>query len=150
MCIRDRPQNVLTPAEIDAASCIVVAADRTVDLNRFAGKPVLIVPVAEALRQPEALLRRAVSGGVPVMNPGGREEDSFFPPLSEARDGLRTRGRHVYQHLMNGINHMIPFVTGGGILIALGYFLDRANVGDLTFGSGTSLSWLVTQVGRCV
>ena len=144
----DGPQNVLTPAEIDAASCIVVAADRTVDLNRFAGKPVLIVPVAEALRQPEALLRRAVSGGVPVMNPGGREEDSFFPPLSAARDGLRTRGRHVYQHLMNGINHMIPFVTGGGILIALGYFLDRANVGDLTFGSGTSLSWLVTQVGQ--
>lgn len=144
----DGPRNVLTPEEIAAANCIVVAADRTVDLNRFTGKPVLIVPVAEALRQPEALLQRAVSGGVPVMNPGGREEDSFFPPLSAARDGLRTRGRHVYQHLMNGINHMIPFVTGGGILIALGYFLDRPNVGDLTFGSGTSLSWLVTQVGQ--
>lgn len=144
----DGPRNVLTSEEIAAANCIVVAADRTVDLNRFTGKPVLIVPVAEALRQPEALLQRAVSGGVPVMNPGGREEDSFFPPLSAARDGLRARGRHVYQHLMNGINHMIPFVTGGGILIALGYFLDRPNVGDLTFGSGTSLSWLVTQVGQ--
>ena len=144
----DGPRNVLTPAEIDAAACIVVAADRTVDLNRFAGKPVLIVPVAEALRQPEALLRRAVSGGVPIMNPSGREEDGFFPPFSATREELRTRGRHVYAHLMNGINHMIPFVTGGGILIALGYFLDRANVGGLTFGSGTSLSWLVTQVGQ--
>ena len=144
----DGPRNVLTSEEIAAAGCIVVAADRTVDLNRFTGKPVLIVPVAEALRQPEALLRRASSGGVPVMNPGGREEDSFFPPLTATREGLRDRGRHVYAHLMNGINHMIPFVTGGGILIALGYFLDRANVGDLTFGSGTSLSWLVTQVGQ--
>ena len=144
----DGPRNVLTSEEIAAAGCIVVAADRTVDLNRFTGKPVLIVPVAEALRQPEALLRRAISGGVPVMNPGGREEDSFFPPLTATREGLRDRGRHVYAHLMNGINHMIPFVTGGGILIALGYFLDRANVGDLTFGSGTSLSWLVTQVGQ--
>lgn len=143
----DGPRNVLTAAEIDAADCIVVAADRTVDLNRFAGKPVLIVPVAEALRQPEALLQRATSGGVPIMsiNP---DDDTFFPPLSAARDGLRTRGRHVYAHLMNGINHMIPFVTGGGILIALGYFLDRANVGHLTFGSGTSLSWLVTEVGQ--
>lgn len=143
----DGPRNVLTPAEIDAADCIVVAADRTVDLNRFAGKPVLIVPVAEALRQPEALLQRATSGGVPIMNVNP-DDDTFFPPLSAARDGLRTRGRHVYAHLMNGINHMIPFVTGGGILIALGYFLDRANVGNLTFGSGTSLSWLVTEVGQ--
>lgn len=143
----DGPRNVLTAEEIDAADCIVVAADRTVDLNRFAGKPVLIVPVAEALRQPEALLQRATSGGVPIMNVNP-DDDTFFPPLSAARDGLRTRGRHVYAHLMNGINHMIPFVTGGGILIALGYFLDRANVGNLTFGSGTSLSWLVTEVGQ--
>ena len=143
----DGPRNVLTAAEIDAADCIVVAADRTVDLNRFAGKPVLIVPVAEALRQPEALLRRATSGGVPIMNLNP-DDDTFFPPLSASRDGLRTRGQHVYAHLMNGINHMIPFVTGGGILIALGYFLDRANVGNITFGSGTSLSWLVSQVGE--
>lgn len=143
----DGPRNVLTAAEIDAADCIVVAADRTVDLNRFAGKPVLIVPVAEALREPEALLQRATSGGVPIMNVNP-DDDTFFPPLSAARDGLRTRGRHVYAHLMNGINHMVPFVTGGGILIALGYFLDRANVGNLTFGSGTSLSWLVTEVGQ--
>ena len=143
----DGPRNVLTAEEIDAADCIVVAADRTVDLNRFAGKPVLIVPVAEALRQPEALLQRATSGGVPIMNVNP-DDDTFFPPLSAARDGLRTRGRHVYAHLMNGINHMIPFVTGGGILIALGYFLDRANVGNLTFGSGSSLSWLVTEVGQ--
>ena len=143
----DGPRNVLTSAEIQAAGCIVVAADRTVDLNRFLGKPVLIVPVAEALRHPESLLRRAVSGGVPVMNQV-QEDDSFFLPLAAARAGLRTRGRHVYTHLMNGINHMIPFVTGGGILIALGYFLDRANVGDITFGSGTSLSWLVTEVGQ--
>lgn len=143
----DGPRNVLTAEEIDAADCIVVAADRTVDLNRFAGKPLLIVPVAEALRQPEALLQRATSGGVPIMNVNP-DDDTFFPPLSAARDGLRTRGRHVYAHLMNGINHMIPFVTGGGILIALGYFLDRANVGNLTFGSGTSLSWLVTEVGQ--
>lgn len=144
----DGPRNVLTPEEIEAAACIVVAADRTVDLNRFAGKPVLIVPVADALRNPEGLLQRAVSGGVPVMNVSGRKEDSFFPPLSTSRESLRVRGRHVYAHLMNGISHMIPFVTGGGILIALGYFLDRANVGGLTFGSGTSLSWLVTEVGQ--
>lgn len=57
-------------------------------------------------------------------------------------------GHQAYNYLMSGINHMIPFVTGGGILLALSYFLDRANVADLTFGSGTSLSWLLGQAGN--
>lgn len=61
---------------------------------------------------------------------------------------MREHGRHAYNHLMSGINHMLPFVTGGGILVALSYFLDRGNVRDITFGSGTSLSWLLSQVGE--
>lgn len=149
------PRNTLTEEEIAAASCIVVAADRTVDTKRFAGRPVLFLPVADALRQPEKLLQRAMSGGVPVMTPpepDAPEEGagSPAPVLGGVIAGLdlRERGRHGYAHLMTGLNHMIPFVTGGGVLIALSYFLDRANVGHLTFGSGTSLSWLVGQVGE--
>ena len=149
------PSNILTPAEIAAATCIVVAADRTVDTSRFAGRPVLFLPVADALRSPGKLLQRAMSGGVPIMSvPEQGQPAGDAPPSRWETPGvilgidLRERGRHGYAHLMTGLNHMIPFVTGGGILIALSYFLDRANVGDLTFGSGTSLSWLVGQVGE--
>ena len=146
----DGTKNLLTPDQIAEAACIIVAADRTVETARFAGRPVLTVGVSEAVRHPQALLRRALAGDIPPM-PVPRSAAELEPALRTApespRHELRERGRHVYNHVMNGINHMIPFVTGGGILIALSYFLDRANVAYLTFGSGTSLAWLL-EIGR--
>ena len=147
----DGTKNLLTPDQIAEAACIIVAADRTVETARFAGRPVLTVGVSEAVRHPQALLRRALAGDIPPM-PVPRSAAELEPALRTApespRHELRERGRHVYNHVMNGINHMIPFVTGGGILIALSYFLDRANVAYLTFGSGTSLAWLLGEIGN--
>ena len=155
----DGPQNVLTEQEIDQARCIIVAANRTVESERFIGHPVLFVPVAEAVRQPERLLRRALTADLPPMAaPLDQPNEQPVPapkladPEGEEEGGagaaVREHGRHAYNHLMSGINHMLPFVTGGGILVALSYFLDRGNVRDITFGSGTSLSWLLGQVGE--
>ena len=148
----DGPKNVLTPAEIEAARCIIVAADRSVETERFIGRSVLFVPVAEAVRQPERLLRRALTADIPPMaaplEPSGILPEAPQPAPDDAGTPLGRLGRQAYNHLMSGINHMIPFVTGGGILLALSYFLDRANVADLTFGSGTSLSWLLGQAGN--
>lgn len=148
----DGPKNVLTPAEIEAARCIIVAADRSVETERFIGRSVLFVPVAEAVRQPERLLRRALTADIPPMaaplEPSGILPEAPQPAPDDAGTPLGRLGRQAYNHLMSGINHMIPFVTGGGILLALSYFLDRANVADLTFGRGTSLSWLLGQAGN--
>ncbi len=151
----DGPQNVLAPADIEQARCIIVAADRTVETQRFTGRTVLFVPVSEAVRQPERLLRRALTADIPPLAPPLESSPGEKPAAESAAElaqtaavtAVRRHGRHAYNHLMSGINHMLPFVTGGGILIALSYFLDRANVGDLTFGSGTSLSWLLGQIG---
>ena len=148
----DGPKNVLTPAEIEAARCIIVAADRSVETERFIGRSVLFVPVAEAVRQPERLLRRALTADIPPMaaplEPSGILPEAPQPAPDDAGTPLGRLGRQAYNHLMSGINHLIPFVTGGGILLALSYFLDRANVADLTFGRGTSLSWLLGQAGN--
>ena len=149
----DGPKNVLTPAEIGAARCIIVAADRSVQTERFTGHTVLFVPVAEAVRQPERLLRRALTADIPPMAAPLEPSRTLpeTPPAASAGEvgqPLARMGHQAYNYLMSGINHMIPFVTGGGILLALSYFLDRANVADLTFGSGTSLSWLLGQAGN--
>lgn len=149
----DGVKNPLSPAQIAEAACIIVAADRTVDVARFTGRPVLTVGVSEAVRRPKELLQRALAGNIPPM-PAPRTAAGPAPDAlavaspSDARNELRERGRHVYAHVMNGVNHMIPFVTGGGILIALSYFLDRANVAYLTFGSGTSLAKLLSDIGN--
>lgn len=93
---------------------------------RFAGKPVLRVPVSQALKDPEMLLHRALSGTAPL-----EPEDESVPGMGcnrkagSAKDGAAATqefGRKLYTDLMNGVSHMIPFITGGGILIALSYF----------------------------
>ena len=147
----DGVKNHLTEQEIESAECIIVAADKAVDTARFAGRPVLRVPVAQALKDPERLLHRALSGTVPL-----EPEDESVPGLGHGRKAggakdnaaaLREFGRRLYTDLMNGVSHMIPFVTGGGVLIALSYFLDRGNAGAEVFGRGTSLALLVRSIG---
>lgn len=142
----------LTEQEIENAECIIVAADKAVETARFAGKPVLRVPVSQALKDPEMLLHRALSGTAPL-----EPEDESVPGMGgnrkagSAKDGAAATqefGRKLYTDLMNGVSHMIPFITGGGILIALSYFLDRGNAGAEMFGRGTSLAMLVRTIGN--
>ncbi|QNF29350.1 PTS fructose transporter subunit IIABC [Metabacillus elymi] len=104
-------KNVLTAAEIEEATAIIVAADKQVEMERFKGKHVIIVPVAEGIRKPKELIERALKQDATIYQGSGegRKED---------QNGGRTG---FYKHLMNGVSNMLPFVVGGGILIAISF-----------------------------
>lgn len=135
-------QNRLTDEEIAAADGIILAVDRTVDEDRFAGKPVLKVPVADGVHRAEELIQTVLDGQAPVLAAGAKR--SSLEPL------IRPAGlpRAIYRHLMEGVSHMLPFVIGGGILMALGYLFDDPSLGAATFGQNTPLSAFLTMVGR--
>lgn len=103
-------KNKLTDEEIRDAVAIIVAADKKVDMDRFAGKHVIEVPVAAGIRKPEELLNRAVSQDAPLYKASGSSEKKE-----------KSAGTGIYKHLMNGVSNMLPFVVGGGILIALAF-----------------------------
>ena len=147
----DGVQNAFSGEEIQNADCILVAVDRAVDTARFVGKPVLRVPVSDALRRPEALLRQAISGEVPIYNP--TVDHPFFesaprPEEVPASTGWQGVLHRMYNHLMSGVSCMLPFVTAGGILIALSYWFDRSNAGANTFGTVTALSRSLKTLGN--
>ena len=131
--------NALTPEEITAASCIIVAADKAVDMARFDGKPLLRVPVTAAVRTPRPLLEEALSDTVPRF---AADRAAAEPPLRfrQPRGRLQVRAHDGYTHLMSGISHMLPFVTGGGLLIALSYLLSN-------LGVSKNLTWMMKAVG---
>jgi fructose PTS system EIIBC or EIIC component len=108
-------KNVLTAAEIDSAAAIIVAADTKVEMNRFKGKPVIEVPVAEAIRKPKELLDKAVKKDAPLYS--GRKSESE----TEDEGTEKKQRTGFYKHLMNGVSNMLPFVVGGGILIAISF-----------------------------
>ena len=149
-------RDILTPEEIENAECILIAADKAVETARFAGRPLIRVPVAQAIKAPEQLLHQALSGTAPVYQPEGEKklsaapgrEKTNFHDRSSRRAAIETFGHAFYTDLMNGISHMIPFVTGGGILIALSYFFDQSNIGAAAFGTGNSFAWLLRSIGN--
>ncbi|EEM82566.1 MULTISPECIES: PTS fructose transporter subunit IIABC [Bacillus] len=106
-------KNGLTKEDIERATAIIVAADKQVEMNRFAGKHVIQVPVADGIRKTENLLKRAVKQDAPIFK--GVKEDG----KSESIEG--EKGLGIYKHLMSGVSNMLPFVVGGGILIALAF-----------------------------
>ncbi|WP_270345257.1 PTS fructose transporter subunit IIABC [Lactococcus petauri] len=108
----------LTAEDIQKADGIIVAADKKVEMNRFAGKPMVQVPVAAAIRQPEELINKAVSGNAPKF-----EADAADEAKEESSGGI---GKAFYKHLMGGVSAMLPFVVGGGILIALAFLIDQS------------------------
>lgn len=134
-------KNVLTAEEIQAAECIIVAADKKVEMARFDGKPVIQTKVANGINKAEELLRRATSGEAPIYHsdqaasaaPGGDESESV--------------GRQIYKHLMSGVSHMLPFVIGGGILIALAFLFDDYKINPANFGSNTPFAAFLKNVG---
>lgn len=111
-------KNVLTKAEIAEADAIIVAADTQVPMDRFDGKKVIICKVADGIGKAEELIRRAAEGDAKVYKATGNDGG-----MDDGDDG-ESAGHKIYKHLMNGVSHMLPFVVGGGILIALAFLID--------------------------
>lgn len=133
-------KNILTREEIAACDGIIIAADKNVDLARFDGKPLLRVPVSDGINKPQELIEKIVSGQAPIYHHegGAVAEDA----------GNESLGRQLYKHLMNGVSHMLPFVIGGGIIMALSFLLDGGAAGTAAFGSSTPLAAFFNKAGN--
>ena len=134
-------KNVLTAKEIRAAKGIIVAADKNVEMQRFYGKRVLQVSVADGIRKPEVLLGKILQGEAPVYGEGKDVE------MADGREEIRGRGKKVYRDLMNGVSHMLPFVIGGGILIAVAFLLEDYSLNPANFGSNLPQAAFFKAIG---
>ena len=138
-------KNVLTADEIERADGIIVVADTQVPMDRFQGKPTVVTKVADGINKPEELLREIVDGKAPLYE-GGRETASK-EEIAE-KEGI---GHATYKHLMSGVSHMLPFVIGGGIMIAIAFLIDTlcgyGGTGGGNFGTCTPLSALFKYIG---
>lgn len=135
-------KDALTPEEISNAKCIIIAADRQVAMARFNGKQLIQTKVANGINKSEELLTQAMSGDNPVYQ---ATADDTAQVEDSANDSI---GRQIYKHLMNGVSHMLPFVIGGGILIALAFLFDTFDPTNPSgFGSGTPLAAFLMKVG---
>lgn len=115
-------KNVITAKEIEEADGVIVAADTNVPMDRFDGKHVVVCQVSAGIGKPEELIRRALSGEAPVYHASGSHEEQGVSGEKEST------GHRIYKHLMNGVSHMLPFVVGGGILIAIAFLIDGFSV----------------------
>lgn len=114
-------KNVLTAEEIEAADCIIVAADAKVPMDRFNGKKVISCQVSDGIGKADQLVKQAMSGNVEVFHGESSE-------TTTAVTGKESVAHKIYTQLMNGVSHMLPFVVGGGILIAIAFLIDGLNV----------------------
>ncbi len=138
----DGAKNVLTQEDVKNAECIIIAADKNVDLARFDGKPVLITKVADGIHKAEELISQAVSRKVPVYHHTGTAG------TEDAGAEAESMGRQIYKNLMNGVSHMLPFVIGGGILIALAFLFDDYSIDPSNFGKNTPLAAYLKTIGE--
>ena len=133
-------KNVLTDDEIAKAAGVIVACDTNVPTDRFDGKKVIECQVSDGINKAEELIKRIAAGDAPVFKASGKKESSH-----SSVGGKESVGHQIYKHLMNGVSHMLPFVVGGGILIAIAFLIDgfsvdlnslpadqRANFGTIT------------------
>ena len=138
-------KNVLTADEIERADGIIVAADTQVPMDRFQGKPIVVTKVADGINKPEELLREIVDGKAPLYEGDG--ETASKEEIAE-KEGI---GHATYKHLMSGVSHMLPFVIGGGIMIAIAFLIDTlcgyGGTGGGNFGTCTPLSALFKYIG---
>ena len=142
-------KNVLTTAAIAEAACIIVAADTQVPMDRFAGRPVIQCKVSDGISKAEELLDRALNGNVPLYQAKGSGQ------AADSEEESDSVGHQIYKHLMNGVSHMLPFVIGGGILIAIAFLIDGFAV-DLNslpfdersnFGTITPMAAMFKSIG---
>lgn len=137
-------KDALTAEEIAHAKCIIVASDRQVEMGRFNGKPMIQTKVANGINKAEELLTEAMAGTAAVYQASAADREAAEIAAS-ASDSV---GRQIYKHLMNGVSHMLPFVIGGGILIALAFLFDTLDPANpKNFGSGNPLSAFLMQIG---
>ena len=122
-------KNILTKEEIENATCIIVAADKNVEMARFNGKKVIITKVANGIHKADELVERASKGDAPIYNHSG---DVVSNNEDNENESI---GRKIYKHLMNGVSNMLPFVVAGGILIAVAFLIDTmlGQVGGANF-----------------
>jgi len=133
-------KNVLTDEEIANAEGIIIAADKNVEMSRFSGKPVYTTTVSKGINEPEVLINKILNKEAPICT---AEASSKASSVGEVDSLWHT----IYKHLMNGVSHMLPFVVGGGILIALAFLVDNKAIGTGSFGSGTPLAAFFNSVG---
>lgn len=134
-------KNVLSKTEIEGADCVIIAADKNVDMARFQGKRVLKTKVANGIHKPGELIEEALSGKVAIYQHEGKGQEK------EESIGQEGIGRTIYKHLMNGVSHMLPFVIGGGILIAIAFLLDDYTINPDNFGMNTPVAAFFKTVG---
>ena len=138
----DGAKNVLTKEEIANCDGIIVAADKNVETARFDGKPVIFARVDDGIHKPEELIKKIAHGEAPTYHAkGGAQAEEND---AGAGDSL---GHTLYKHLMNGVSHMLPFVVGGGIMIALAFLLDDYTIDPSNFGMNTPIAAFFKTVG---
>ncbi len=138
-------KNVLTKEDIENCECIIVAADKKVDMARFEGKKVIQTKVANGIHKAEELINDAVNGNAPIYHHNGGESEGNG--ISEDNESI---GRKIYKDLMNGVSHMLPFVIGGGILIAIAFLWDSIfgpGAAEANFGNQTVVADTLKTIG---
>lgn len=136
-------KNVLTAEEIANCDGIIIAADKNVETARFDGKPVYSTKVADGIHKPEELINKIINGEAPVFHSHQKAHSD------EKSGGNESVGRQLYKHLMNGVSHMLPFVVGGGIFIAIAFLIDTiaGNAGTADFGTVNAAAAWFKNIG---
>lgn len=138
-------KNILTKKEIEECDGIIIAADKNVEMARFDGKPVIKTSVSNGINKPQELIQKIVDGKASVYHANEEEK------VSADDDEKESFGHKLYKHLMNGVSHMLPFVVGGGVLIAFGFLIDtiagNADVGG-TFGFTNPVASVIFWIGK--
>ncbi len=133
-------KNVLTKEEIAACDGIIIAADKNVEMARFDGKPLVKTKVQDGIHKPQELIEKIINGEAQIYHHTGAADT--------ADDGdAEGLGHQIYKHLMNGVSHMLPFVIGGGILIALAFLFDDYSINPANFGMNTPLAAILKTAG---
>ena len=130
----DGAKNVLTKEEIEKAVAVIVSADKNVEMDRFDGKHLIKTPVSEAIRNTEGLINRALNKDGKIYNAENKNQDK------ESKEKLSI-GSKIYKDVMNGVSHMLPFVVGGGILIAVSFMAESL------FGSNSEIYKFLMDIG---
>ena len=135
-------KNLLTSEEIKEAKGIIIAADKSVETERFSGKPVIMTKVADGINKPEELINRILNGEAKTYTYTGEK-------TVKTSDEKESFGRQLYKHLMNGVSHMLPFVVAGGIFIALAFLIDTIAGApqDSGFGTHTAAAAFLKSIG---
>lgn len=133
-------KNKFTKEEIRNAKAVIIAADTKIDLSRFDGKKLVKAKVADGINRPQELIERVLSSDAKTYHSSNKSQNND----SDEKEGFGTK---IYKHLMNGVTHMLPFVVGGGILIAIAFLLDDYSINPSNFGMNTPVAAFFKTVG---